>query len=58
MREVALSANREAGQMFNLESPKQLREILFDRMKLPVLYKTPKGVPSTAEDVLEELAMT
>jgi DNA polymerase-1 len=45
-----------AGGPFNLGSPKQLQEILYDRLKLPVLGKTPKGQPSTAEDVLEELA--
>ncbi len=42
---------------FNLSSPKQLGEILFDEQKLPVLKKTPKGAPSTAEAVLEELAL-
>ena len=45
-----------AGGPFNLGSPKQLQEILFDRQGLPVLRKTPKGQPSTAEDVLQELA--
>ncbi|TXH05516.1 MAG: DNA polymerase I [Nevskiaceae bacterium] len=47
---------REAGQEFNLGSPKQLQHILYDKLQLPVLGKTPKGEPSTAEDVLEELA--
>lgn len=47
---------REAGQEFNLGSPKQLQHILYDKLQLPVLGKTPKGDPSTAEDVLEELA--
>ncbi|GHA10195.1 DNA polymerase I [Arenicella chitinivorans] len=42
---------------FNLASPKQIQEILYDRMGLPVLRKTPKGAPSTAEDVLQELAL-
>jgi DNA polymerase-1 len=46
-----------AGQEFNLGSPKQLQEILFEKMNLPVLKKTPKGVPSTSEDVLQELAL-
>lgn len=46
-----------AGREFNLGSPKQLGEILFDEQKLPVLKKTPKGAPSTAEAVLEELAL-
>jgi len=42
---------------FNLASPKQIQEILYDRMGLPVLKKTPKGAPSTAEEVLQELAI-
>ena len=45
-----------AGQRFNLSSTKQLQEILFDKLGLPVLQKTPKGAPSTNEEVLEELA--
>ena len=45
-----------AGQPFNLASTKQLQEILFDKLGLPVLQKTPKGAPSTNEEVLEELA--
>ncbi|WP_114892365.1 DNA polymerase I [Haemophilus haemolyticus] len=45
-----------AGQPFNLSSTKQLQEILFDKLGLPVLQKTPKGAPSTNEEVLEELA--
>ena len=45
-----------AGQVFNLGSPKQIQEILYDQQKLPVLKKTPKGQPSTAESVLQELA--
>jgi DNA polymerase-1 len=45
-----------AGQPFNLSSPKQIQEILFDKQKLPVKKKTPSGQPSTDEDVLEELA--
>jgi DNA polymerase-1 len=47
-----------AGGPFNLGSPKQLQEILYDRLALPVLGKTPKGQPSTAENVLEQLAET
>lgn len=46
-----------AGRPFNLNSPKQLQEILFDEQKLPVLVKTPTGQPSTAESVLQELAL-
>ncbi|MGO1626709.1 MAG: DNA polymerase I, partial [Halomonadaceae bacterium] len=46
-----------AGREFNLSSPKQLGEILFEEQKIPVLKKTPKGAPSTAEAVLEELAL-
>lgn len=45
-----------AGQEFNLDSPKQLVEILFDKQKLPVLQKTPKGQPSTNEAILQRLA--
>jgi len=45
-----------AGGPFNLGSPKQLQEILFEQQGLPVVRKTPKGQPSTAEDVLQELA--
>ena len=45
-----------AGEEFNLSSPKQLQVLLFEKLQLPVLKKTPKGQPSTAEDVLEELA--
>ncbi|MBC8212577.1 MAG: DNA polymerase I, partial [Gammaproteobacteria bacterium] len=46
----------QAGTEFNLSSPKQIQTILFEQLQLPVLRKTPKGQPSTAEDVLEELA--
>ncbi|MDP1559660.1 MAG: DNA polymerase I [Nitrosomonas sp.] len=46
-----------AGQPFNLNSPKQIQEILFNQLKLPVFKKTPKGVPSTNEDVLQQLAL-
>jgi len=49
-------AYKEAGQPFNLGSPKQLGEILFDKMKLPALKKTATGKPSTDEDVLQQLA--
>jgi len=50
-------AYQAAGQPFNLSSPKQLGEILFERQKLPIRKKTPKGQPSTDEDVLAELAL-
>lgn len=46
-----------AGDTFNLGSPKQLQEVLFDKLELPILKKTPKGQPSTAEEVLVELAV-
>ncbi len=46
-----------AGEEFNLNSPKQLQEILFTKLKLPILQKTPTGQPSTAEAVLQELAL-
>lgn len=49
-------AHQLAGQAFNLASTKQLQEILFGKLGLPVLKKTPKGAPSTNEEVLEELA--
>ena len=55
--EIEQEAHREAGQPFNLGSPKQIQELLFDKLQLPVLAKTPKGVPSTAESVLQELAL-
>src|SRR3546814_14071191 len=58
MATLQSDAFREAGGEFNLGSPKQLGVILYEQLKLPVLGKTPKGEPSTAEDVLEELAAT
>ena len=54
---LELQAHEEAGKVFNLSSPKQIQEILYDQLQLPVLKKTPKGQPSTAESVLQELAM-
>lgn len=56
MAELQAQAFTEAGGEFNLGSPKQLGDILYNKLQLPVLGKTPKGEPSTAEDVLEELA--
>jgi DNA polymerase-1 len=56
MQEIQAAAQREAGGELNLESPKQLQQVLFEKLQLPVLRKTPTGQPSTAEDVLEELA--
>jgi DNA polymerase-1 len=57
MLELEQEAHRVAGQPFNIASPKQLGEILFDKLKIPVLKKTPTGQPSTAEEVLQELAL-
>jgi DNA polymerase-1 len=56
MAELEQRAYDAAGQPFNLGSPKQLQQILFEKLELPVVRKTPKGQPSTAEDVLKELA--
>ena len=50
-------AHEAAGQPFNLNSPKQIQEILFDKLGLPVVKKTPSGIPSTDEEVLQELAL-
>ena len=50
-------AYEAAGRSFNLGSPKQLQEILFQELELPIVRKTPKGQPSTAEDVLQELSV-
>jgi len=55
--ELERAAHTQAGQPFNLNSPKQIQEILYDRHQLPVLKKTPSGAPSTDEDVLEQLAL-
>ena len=56
MREIESRAHDQAGEVFNIGSPKQIQAILFDKLKLPVLSKTPTGQPSTAESALEELA--
>ncbi len=58
MLELEQQAHGEAESPFNLDSPKQLQEILFGKLGIPVMRKTPTGQPSTAEDVLEELAET
>ncbi len=56
MSEIEQEAHDLAKQTFNISSPKQIQKILYDDMQLPVLAKTPKGQPSTAESVLQELA--
>jgi DNA polymerase I len=56
LRELLAQAQQAAGCELNIESPKQLQQVLFEKLGLPVLRKTPTGQPSTAEDVLEELA--
>ena len=56
MADLEAKAHELAGGPFNLGSPKQLQQILFEQQELPVIRKTPKGQPSTAEDVLVELA--
>ncbi len=57
MREVEDRAHAAAGGPFNLGSPKQIQEILFERLELPVRARTPKGQPSTTEAVLQDLAL-
>jgi DNA polymerase I len=57
LKEIEAEAHEAAGGAFNLDSPKQLQQILFEKLQLPVQRKTPTGQPSTAEDVLEELAV-
>lgn len=57
MLQLEKEAHELAGQPFNVNSPKQLQEILFERQKLPVIKKTPSGTPSTDEEVLEQLAL-
>ena len=55
--ELEQQAHELAGQAFNVNSPKQLADILFDKLKLPIKKKTPSGTPSTDEEVLSELAL-
>jgi DNA polymerase-1 len=57
MLELERQAQDLAGQPFNLNSPKQIQEVLFEKNELPVLKRTPSGQPSTDEDVLEQLAL-
>lgn len=56
LAELETEVHQAAGEVFNLASTKQLQEILFDKLGLPILKKTPKGAPSTNEEVLEDLA--
>ena len=56
MASLETKAHKMAGQPFNMSSPKQIQEILFEKMKLPVIAKTPKGQASTAESVLSDLS--
>ena len=57
LADLTVTAFDLAGETFNLSSPKQLQAILFEKLQLPVLKKTPKGQPSTNESVLQELAL-
>ncbi len=57
IEELEKKAYDLAGEKFNLSSPKQLQTLLFEKLKLPVIKKTPKGQPSTAEPILQELAL-
>ncbi|MBT7950316.1 MAG: DNA polymerase I, partial [Gammaproteobacteria bacterium] len=57
MAVIERQAHDLAGQSFNIGSPKQIQQILYEKMEMPVLAKTPKGQPSTAESVLQELAL-
>jgi len=57
LAELEIEAHNLAGKSFNLASPKQLQQILFEELQIPIIKKTPKGAPSTAEEVLQELAL-
>ncbi|HZN25784.1 MAG TPA: DNA polymerase I [Burkholderiales bacterium] len=57
MMDIERRAHEQAGQPFNINSPRQIQEILFDKHKLPIIKKTPSGTPSTDEDVLAQLAL-
>jgi DNA polymerase-1 len=58
LQQLTTRAHHEAGTEFNMDSPRQLQQILFEKLQIPVTRKTPTGQPSTAEDVLEELAVS
>jgi DNA polymerase-1 len=58
LQQLTAQAHKEAGTEFNIDSPRQLQQILFEKLQIPVTRKTPTGQPSTAEDVLEELALS
>ncbi|MEC7030237.1 MAG: DNA polymerase I [Pseudomonadota bacterium] len=55
IRDIEAKAHHLAGEPFNLSSPKQIREVLFDKLSLPIIEKTPGGDPSTAESTLQAL---
>ena len=57
LKEIETESFDMAGEVFNMSSPKQIQNILFEKMALPIKSKTPKGQPSTAESVLQELAL-
>ncbi len=57
IKELEASVHEAAGETFNLGSTKQLQQILFEKLELPIIKKTPKGAPSTSEEVLQELAL-
>ena len=56
MREIEIGAHSLAKESFNISSPKQIQSVLYDKLNLPILAKTPKGQPSTAESVLQDLS--
>lgn len=56
MREIEIEAHSLAKESFNIGSPKQIQSVLYDKLNLPILAKTPKGQPSTAESVLQDLS--
>lgn len=57
IKNIEQEAHEQVGEPFNLGSPKQIQAIFYEKLKLPILKKTPKGQPSTAENVLQELAL-